>query len=71
MLAAAIDQGGGPEVLSIHRLPVPKPAAGQVLIEVHAAGVAVWDATDLPQRDAAQPPAHGTRQQFRDIRRLF
>ena len=44
MLAAAMDEGGGPEVLSIHRLPVPKPAVGQVLIEVHAAGVAVWDA---------------------------
>jgi NADPH:quinone reductase-like Zn-dependent oxidoreductase len=45
MLAAAIDHGGGPEVLSIHRLAVPKPGAGQVLIAVHAAGVAVWDAT--------------------------
>lgn len=45
MLAAAIDQGGGPEVLSIHHLAVPKPpGAGQVLIAVHAAGVAVWDA---------------------------
>ncbi len=44
MLAAAVDQGGGPEVLSIHHLPVPRPGAGQVLIAVHAAGVAVWDA---------------------------
>jgi NADPH:quinone reductase-like Zn-dependent oxidoreductase len=44
MLAAALDHGGGPEVLSIHRLPVPKPGAGEVLIAVHATGIAVWDA---------------------------
>lgn len=44
MLAAAMDHGGGPEVLSIHRLPTPKPKAGQVLIKVRAAGVAVWEA---------------------------
>jgi len=43
MLAAALDKGGGPEVLSIHRLPVPKPNAGEVLIAVHATGVNVWD----------------------------
>jgi NADPH:quinone reductase len=43
MLAAAADRGGGPEVLSIHRLPVPQPRAGEVLIAVHTAGVAVWD----------------------------
>jgi NADPH:quinone reductase-like Zn-dependent oxidoreductase len=55
MLAAAIDQGGGPEVLSIHQLPVPKPGAGQVLIAVHAAGVAVWDAGN---RQRAPQNAH-------------
>jgi NADPH:quinone reductase-like Zn-dependent oxidoreductase len=54
MLAAAIDHGGGPEALSIHRLAVPRPAAGQVLIAVHAAGVAGWDAT------ARQAAAAGT-----------
>jgi len=43
MLAAAIDHGGGPEVLTIHRLPVPMPAPGEVLVEVHAAGVGVWE----------------------------
>jgi len=43
MSAAAIDHGGGPEVITIHRLPVPKPAPGEVLIEVHAAGVGVWE----------------------------
>ncbi len=45
MAAAAIDQGGGPDVLSIHRLPVPKPNAGEVLIAVQAAGVGVWEAS--------------------------
>src|SRR6185312_13982917 len=44
MVAAAIDRGGGPEVLSIHRLPVPKLGPGEVLIAVHAAGVGVWEA---------------------------
>jgi NADPH:quinone reductase len=44
MLAAAIDHGGGPEVLSLHHLPTPKPGAGQVLIAVHAAGIGVWEA---------------------------
>jgi NADPH:quinone reductase-like Zn-dependent oxidoreductase len=43
MLAAALDAGGGPEVLSIHHLPVPKPKEGEVLIAVHATGVNVWD----------------------------
>ncbi len=44
MAATAFDQNGGPEVLSIHRLPVPKPNAGEVLIAVHGSGVAVWEA---------------------------
>jgi len=44
MVAAAIDRGGGPEVLSIHRLPVPKVGPGEVLIAVHAAGVGAWEA---------------------------
>jgi NADPH2:quinone reductase len=43
MRAAAFDRGGGPEVLSIHHLPVPTPGSGEVLIAVHAAGVAVWE----------------------------
>jgi NADPH:quinone reductase-like Zn-dependent oxidoreductase len=44
MRAAAIDKAGGPDVLSIHRLPVPKPKTGEVLIAVQAAGVGVWEA---------------------------
>jgi NADPH2:quinone reductase len=44
MRAAAIDRAGGPEVLSIHSLPVPVPDAHEILIAVDTAGVAKWDA---------------------------
>ena len=44
MLAAAIDRGVCPGILSIHHLPVPKPRAGEVLSAVQAAGVGVWEA---------------------------
>lgn len=39
MRAAALDRFGGPEVLTIHELPVPEPDSNEVLIEVHTAGV--------------------------------
>jgi NADPH2:quinone reductase len=48
MRAAAIDRFGGPEVLKIHTLPIPKITAQEVLIEVDTAGVGIWD---LHQRD--------------------
>ena len=44
MKAAAIDRGGGPEVLTLHTLPVPAPAADEVVIAVNTAGVGSWDA---------------------------
>ncbi len=44
MKAAAIDRAGGPEVITLHKLPVPKPAADEVVIAVDTAGVAIWDA---------------------------
>jgi NADPH2:quinone reductase len=43
MKAIAIDAPGGPEVMTLRTLPVPTVDASDVLIEVHAAGVAVWD----------------------------
>jgi NADPH:quinone reductase-like Zn-dependent oxidoreductase len=49
MRAAAIDRGGDAETLSIHQLPVPKPAAGEVLIAVETAGVGVWQAKYRPR----------------------
>jgi NADPH2:quinone reductase len=44
MRAAAIDRFGGPEVLSIHEVPVPNVGAGEVLIALDTAGVGSWDA---------------------------
>lgn len=44
MRAAAIDEFGGPGVLKLHTLPVPAPAAGEVLIRIDTAGVGSWDA---------------------------
>lgn len=44
MHAAAIDRFGPPEVLKLHTLPVPAVEKGEVLIEIHTAGVGIWDA---------------------------
>lgn len=43
MDVAAVDKFGPPHVISRHTLPVPVPGPGEVLIELHAAGVGVWD----------------------------
>src|SRR5437773_1389936 len=39
MKAIRVTQFGGPEVLKLETVPDPKPAKGQVLVRVHAAGV--------------------------------
>ena len=39
MKAILVRQFGGPEVLKLEEVPAPKPAAGQVLVKIHAAGV--------------------------------
>jgi NADPH2:quinone reductase len=39
MKAIRVYKFGGPEVLQLEELPTPKPAAGQVLVKIHAAGV--------------------------------
>ncbi len=39
MKAVRIHEYGGPEVLKYEDVPVPKPARGEVLVRVHAAGV--------------------------------
>lgn len=44
MKAAAIDRFGQPEALTLHTVPIPQAAPGEVLIALHAAGVGVWDA---------------------------
>jgi NADPH2:quinone reductase len=44
MCAAAIDRAGGPEVLTLHTLPVPALDTTEVLIAIDTAGVGPWDA---------------------------
>jgi NADPH2:quinone reductase len=39
MKAVLVRQFGGPEVLKVEEVPIPKPAAGQVLVKIGAAGV--------------------------------
>ncbi len=56
MRAAAIDRFGGPEVLTIHSLPVPRPDPDEVLIAVHTAGVGSWDADTAIGQLAAHAP---------------
>lgn len=62
MLVAAFDHGGGPEVLQTHRVEVPKPKAGEILVAMRAAGVAVWEAAARrnPSADAHFPVVLGT-----------
>ena len=45
MRAAAVDRFGGPEVLAVRDVPVPKPRAQEVLIALDTAGVGSWDAS--------------------------
>jgi NADPH:quinone reductase len=44
MRAAAVERFGGPEVLTLHVMPVPAVGPAEVLIAVHTAGVGGWDA---------------------------
>jgi NADPH2:quinone reductase len=44
MRAVAIDRFGGPEVLLVHELPVPRIGPQEVLIAIDTAGVGIWDA---------------------------
>jgi NADPH:quinone reductase len=43
MKAILVREFGGPEVLKLEEVPTPKPAAGQVLARIHAAGVNPYD----------------------------
>ena len=44
MKAIRIHAFGGPEVLTLHTLPVPTPDPSEVLIAIDTAGVGSWDA---------------------------
>ncbi|MDH6234241.1 putative PIG3 family NAD(P)H quinone oxidoreductase [Mesorhizobium soli] len=56
MTAVAISSPGGPMVLKPERRDVPTPEAGEILIEVKAAGV---NRPDVFQRQGAYPPPPG------------
>ena len=43
MNAIMVREFGGPEVLRLEEVPTPRPAAGQVLVRIHAAGVNPYD----------------------------
>ncbi|PJI39258.1 MAG: NAD(P)H-quinone oxidoreductase [Ferrovibrio sp.] len=56
MTVIEISQSGGPEVLKPAERPMVQPAAGEVLIKVHAAGV---NRPDVLQRAGMYPPPPG------------
>ncbi|MFC7383937.1 NAD(P)H-quinone oxidoreductase [Sphaerisporangium rhizosphaerae] len=56
MHAIAVTRPGGPEVLEWREVPDPRPAPGEVLIEVAAAGL---NRADLLQRQGHYPPPPG------------
>ena len=55
MKAVQIKHFGGPEVLELVDVPVPKPGAGQVLLRVGAAGVNFAETLMRQDRYAATP----------------
>jgi NADPH2:quinone reductase len=56
MKAIVVHEFGGPEVLKFEEIPTPKPAAGQVLVRVHAVGVNPYDTYMRNGTYAVKPP---------------
>jgi putative PIG3 family NAD(P)H quinone oxidoreductase len=56
MRAVLITEPGGPDVLQVHDVPDPVPAAGEVLVDVAATAV---NRADLLQRQGNYPPPDG------------
>jgi NADPH2:quinone reductase len=56
MKAILVHQFGGPEVLKLEEVPTPKPAVGQVLVRIHAAGVNPYDTYMRAGTYAVKPP---------------
>jgi putative PIG3 family NAD(P)H quinone oxidoreductase len=54
--AVVITTPGGPEVLNLEEVPDPVPGEGEVLVQVHAAGV---NPADVMQRQGFYPPPPG------------
>ena len=56
MKAILVREFGGPEVLKLEEVPIPKPAAGEVLVRIHAAGVNPYDTYMRAGTYARKPP---------------
>jgi NADPH:quinone reductase len=56
MKAVLVHEFGGPEVLKLEEVPTPKPAAGQVLVRIHAAGVNPYDTYMRAGTYGVKPP---------------
>ena len=56
MKAIRVHQFGGPDVLKLEEIPTPRPAAGQVLVQIHAAGVNPSDTYVRNGTYAVKPP---------------
>jgi NADPH:quinone reductase len=56
MKAIQVHEFGGPEVLKLEEIPTPQPAAGQILVRVHAAGVNPYDTYMRNGTYAIKPP---------------
>ena len=56
MRAILVRQFGGPEVLKLENIPTSKPASGQVLVRIHAAGVNPYDTYMRAGTYAIKPP---------------
>lgn len=55
MKAARIHRFGPPDVIEVEDIPVPRPATGEVLVRVAAAGVAPWDALIREGKSTVSP----------------
>jgi NADPH:quinone reductase len=56
MKAILVREFGGPDVLKLEEVPTPKPAAGEVLVCIHAAGVNPYDTYMRAGAYARKPP---------------
>src|SRR6266480_4850088 len=56
MKAILVREFGSPDVLKLEEVPTPKPAAGEVLVRIHAAGVNPYDTYMRAGTYARKPP---------------
>jgi NADPH:quinone reductase len=56
MKAILVREFGGPEVLKLEEVSTPRPAAGQVLVRIHGAGVNPYDTYMRAGTYAVKPP---------------